>query len=171
MPEVIGYGVVRFQTCMLSNLKINLKMNKRTAVIIFVDHEGNILLQERGAYAKSGEKHGYFGGNIENGEEPIKALKRELKEELNYVPQNIKFWKKVDFICSAKGKYNNFEITIYIFISPLTKEIEKVEVREGEGKIKIPLDEELKSKNITGGYEIVLKEIKNHFADVVKLLE
>jgi len=45
---------------------------------------GNLLLQERGSYSKVGEKHGYFGGNIERGEKPKDALIRELKEELNY---------------------------------------------------------------------------------------
>ncbi len=145
-------------------------MNKKIAVLIFIDHEGNLLLQERGNYSKAGEKHGYFGGNIENGEKPKDALIRELKEELGYIPDNIKFWKKVDFLCTAEGKYNNFGVTIYIFISPLTKKLEDIKVYEGEDKIMTTLDEELKSHNIIGGYEIVLKEIKNHFAEVLKLL-
>ena len=145
-------------------------MDKKTAVLIFIDREGNLLLQERGSYSKGGEKHGYFGGNIEKGEKPKDALIRELKEELNYVPKNIKFWKKVDFLSTAKGKYNNFGVTIYIFISPLTDGLERLKVYEGGGKIMTTLDEELKSENFTGGYEIVLKEIKNHFAEVLELL-
>jgi len=32
------------------------------------------------------------------------------------------------------------------------------------------LDKELESENITGGYKIVLKELKNHFAEVKELL-
>lgn len=145
-------------------------MKKQTAVVIFIDRQGNILLQERGGYSKSGEKHGYFGGNIVKGEKPIDALKRELKEELNFLPKNIKFWKRVSFISGAEGKYKDFEITIYIFISPLTKHIEKVGVYEGEKMIKTTIDEELKSKNITGGYDLVLKEIKEHFAEVIRTI-
>ncbi|MCJ7805440.1 NUDIX hydrolase [Patescibacteria group bacterium] len=145
-------------------------MKKQSSVIIFIDCEGNLLLQERGSYSKGGEKHGYFGGNIKKGEKPKDALIRELKEELNYVPKKIKFWKKVSFLCTAEGKYNNFKVTVYIFVSPLTKRVEKAKVYEGEGLIKTTLDEELESENFTGGYEIILKEIKNHFAEVLELL-
>ena len=74
------------------------------------------------------------------------------------------------FFNTAKGKYNNFEISIYIFISPLTKKSEDLKVYEGEGKIMTTLDKELESENITGGYKIVLKELKNHFAEVKELL-
>jgi len=78
-------------------------MNKKTAVLIFIDRKENLLLQKRGSYSKGGEKLGYFGGNIDEGEEPKEALIRELKEELNYVPENIKFWKKVDFLIQQRG--------------------------------------------------------------------
>jgi len=145
-------------------------MKKETAVIIFIDDEGNILLQERGGYSKGGERHGYFGGNIEDGEKPKDSLIRELKEELNYVPKNIKFWKRVNFVCPDEGEYKNFEVTIYIFISPLTKAIEESKVLEGGGSIKTTLSKELESNNITGGYDIVLKEIKEHFEEVIRII-
>jgi mutator protein MutT len=145
-------------------------MKKETAVVIFIDDEGNILLQERDGYSKGGERHGYFGGNIEVGEKPKDALKRELKEELNYVPKNIKFWKQVNFVCPTEGDYKDFEVEIYIFISPLTKAIEEAKVYEGEGSIKTTLSKELESNNITGGYNIVLKEIKEHFEEIIRII-
>jgi 8-oxo-dGTP pyrophosphatase MutT (NUDIX family) len=144
-------------------------MNKSTAVLIFIDSEGNILLQERGYYSKTGEKHGYFGGNIEKGEKPKDCLIRELKEEIDYIPPRIRFWKKIEFLCTAEGKCKNQVVAVYIFVSPLTKEAEEVRVYEGEGVIKTTLNKELESENITGGYEIVLKEIKNHLAEVIRM--
>jgi mutator protein MutT len=145
-------------------------MIKETVVLIFIDKKGKILLQKRGTYSKGGEKLGYFGGNIEEGENPLEALVRELQEEIRYIPEKIKFWKKVDFVCSAPGKYNNFNVTIYIFVSPLDRKAEEIEVYEGEGKVVTTLDKELENKNIIGGYEIVLKKIKENLAEVLALI-
>ena len=82
-----------------------MKMKKRkVSVILFHDNKGNVLLQDRENYSKCGEEFAFFGGGIKEGENPEQALRRELKEELEFEIQNfslfkhsIGFFKEIDF--------------------------------------------------------------------------
>ncbi|HIH17265.1 MAG: 7,8-dihydro-8-oxoguanine triphosphatase [archaeon GW2011_AR6] len=61
-------------------------MRRDVAVIILYDNKKRILLQHRGK--NSPRLPGYwafFGGGIEKGETPEQAVRRECKEELNYI--------------------------------------------------------------------------------------
>lgn len=57
---------------------------REKALIIFYNKDQQILLQNREGISKHGERWGYFGGGIESGETPTRALVREIKEELCY---------------------------------------------------------------------------------------
>jgi len=62
---------------------------RRVAGIILFNSNNEILLQHRTNDAPIYPgKWGFFGGHIENGENPLEAVKRECKEELNYSLKN-----------------------------------------------------------------------------------
>ena len=63
----------------------------------FKNGELKIFLQKRTLDAPTFPNHfGFFGGGIEEGEDPEKALRREIKEELNIDIQNHIFWRSYD---------------------------------------------------------------------------
>ena len=49
---------------------------------ILTNNQGKILFQLRDENGRNPNKWGIFGGGIKKGETPVKAIKRELKEEL-----------------------------------------------------------------------------------------
>jgi len=83
---------------------------RNVSVIFLYDDNGKILLQHRGPEMKVPNKWAFFGGKIEEGETSLKAVVREIKEELNYDLKKPKFIAKHDFI------YANLEGTLYGFI-------------------------------------------------------
>src|SRR3989338_8141519 len=63
-----------------SNMK-----NLKVALILFRDENGNVLLNHRFDHQQAVEDvWEIIGGGIENNEQPIDAIKREIKEELGY---------------------------------------------------------------------------------------
>ena len=63
--------------------------------IILIANDGRILLQYRNKDNKwNQDSWGEFGGQIEEGETPEEAVKRELKEELGIELVDLKFFKK-----------------------------------------------------------------------------
>lgn len=66
---------------------------------------------------------GMFGGKIEEGESPEAALFREIKEELDYRPGNVQFFRK----------YAHFDCEQYVFVSEVSENFEnEIKVLEGE---------------------------------------
>ena len=66
---------------------------------------------------------GIFGGHIEDGESPETALFREILEELNYHPRNVRLFRKYEYI--------NYEQLV--FISEVDENFEaEIKVLEGE---------------------------------------
>ena len=65
---------------------------RKVVVVIFYDKNLNLLVEDRSKNSKVGEKYGFFGGGIEEGETSEQAIKRELIEELNYSPKVLDYW-------------------------------------------------------------------------------
>ena len=83
-------------------------MIKDDAIIILYDSNNRVLLQFRGPNAPNvKDKWSFFGGGIENGENPEEAVRRETFEELNYALQNPRliFTQDYDFGHKRGKKY------------------------------------------------------------------
>jgi 8-oxo-dGTP diphosphatase len=63
----------------------------------------------------------FFGGNIEPDEPPEDALKRELLEEIGYVPDNASFF----------GNYSDNTVLRHVYHAPLTVELNQLILGEG----------------------------------------
>ena len=81
------------------------------SVLILYTSSGHILLQHRtdDAFRLSGY-WAFFGGGIEQGENPTEALKREIREELSYQVQDPKF------LLAQKVRDEDHDNTKYVFV-------------------------------------------------------
>ncbi len=68
-----------------------------------------------------------IGGHVEEGETPEQALKREVKEELDFDLKEFRFFKK--YTCLEGDAYPNIK---YIYSGPFDLPIEKVTLLEGD---------------------------------------
>ena len=64
---------------------------------------------------------GLFGGHVEPGETPAAAIKREIFEEINYLPPSI------DFFAAFPAP----ELVRHVFVASLTVDLDRLELREG----------------------------------------
>lgn len=103
-------------------------IGKGAGVILIADN-GNILLQYRDKNNKwNQDSWSEFGGQIEEGETPEEAIKRELKEELGIRLTDLKFFKKYEFQ-RQKGIYEQF-----VFTASLNYPLESLKKQQKEGK-------------------------------------
>ena len=81
------------------------------SLFILYTSSGHILLQHRtdDAFRLPGY-WAFFGGGIEQGENPMEALKREIREELSYEVQGPKFF------LAQKVRDEENDITKYVFV-------------------------------------------------------
>jgi 8-oxo-dGTP diphosphatase len=101
----------------------------RGAGVILVDNQNKVLLQHRDNKASwDPGLWGIFGGQIEKGETPKIAAKRELKEELGIELNNLSFFRKYE-IKREKGIYEAF-----FFTAPLTISVEELKKQQKEGQ-------------------------------------
>ncbi|GGA41682.1 NUDIX hydrolase [Okeania sp. KiyG1] len=63
----------------------------------------------------------FFGGHIEPGETAEVALKRELAEEISYIPETV----------SEFGVYSDVKVVRHVFYAPLTVELKDLVLGEG----------------------------------------
>jgi len=130
-------------------------MSKRdVSIVIFHDNLGNIIFQERKEHSRVGEKYGFFGGGLEDNETKEEAIKRELKEELGFVPESLNYWTDYSFIVGEENNYKGWQINLYVFLSPITKDLDTAVVNEG-GIIKMNIKEAVKN-NLFSHYDLDL---------------
>jgi len=103
-------------------------IGKGAGVILIADN-GNVLLQYRDENNKwNQDSWSEFGGQIEEGETPEEAIKRELKEELGIELADLKFFKKYE-LQRQKGIYEQF-----VFTASLNCPLESLKKQQKEGK-------------------------------------
>ena len=84
-------------------------MARNVAIIILYDQDKKILLQHRAEDAERLPGYwAFFGGGIEAGETPERAVKRETLEELNYTLKNPRLIMKQDFLSKDETNEKNF---------------------------------------------------------------
>ncbi len=99
------------------------------AGIILIANDGRILLQYRDKDNRwNQDSWSEFGGQIEEGETPEEAVKRELKEELGIELTGLKLFKKYE-LQRKKGIYEQF-----VFTASLNYPLESLKKQQKEGK-------------------------------------
>jgi len=95
------------------------------SLFILYTSSGHILLQHRtdDAFRLPGY-WAFFGGGIEQGENPTEALRREIREELSYEVQGPKFF------LAQKVRDEENDITKYVFV----EQYQDQPLRLGEGQ-------------------------------------
>lgn len=132
-----------------------IKNLRRASLLIPYLHKDNNILVYLQRRADNAERHpgyfGLFGGGAEENETSEEALKREIKEELNFIPENYKYLGRYDSERSRKD----------VFTLEVTENFEKqITILEGDyGKwfSKDDLDKE----KIIESDRLILKEFYN----------
>jgi len=106
-------------------------MKKRNIVeAIIINYKGEFLLQKKTLDYPMvpGGPWCFFGGEIENGENPINALKRELKEEIGYFIDEYKQVKTENYKLKngVQGRRHLFKISF-------KGKISEISLQEGAG--------------------------------------
>ncbi|MCK8481046.1 MULTISPECIES: (deoxy)nucleoside triphosphate pyrophosphohydrolase [Psychroserpens] len=81
------------------------------AAIIYFGNEILCVQRPKNKLSYISEKFEFPGGKIEKGETKEEALKRELIEELNFIPTKIE-----DLFLTVVHKYPDFELTMHSFV-------------------------------------------------------
>jgi 8-oxo-dGTP diphosphatase len=127
-------------------------MDKILANIILYDGNNRVLLQHRTSDAPTYQnEYAIFGGSIEEGEDPVEAVKRECLEELEYTLDDPKLF--IDITCNSRygGKRHK-----YVYIEKYDKRKKPV-LHEGKGTKWIS-SKDLNNVQIVDHDLIVLKE-------------
>jgi mutator protein MutT len=133
---------------------------RTVAIVVFLDKDKNIVVQDRRGASKLGERYGFWGGQLNEGETPMQAIKRELKEELGYVPKKLDYWKKFSYTVREDSKHKGKMIDFHVFLSPITSELENAKVAEGKGMLKMNIDQVIKGEKFPEGSTNFLRYLK-----------
>lgn len=137
---------------------------RNVALALFTDGE-KVIIQERGKHSKVGEKYGFIGGEIEKGETKEEAIRRELQEELGLIPKNLKYIGTYPFFIQEEGKLKGWKINQVMFTSPITPEVEKANISEGKGLVKLTIEEVIDGSGFPIGSTGFLKKISNQLME------
>ena len=92
---------------------------------------------------------GIFGGHIEAGESPEMALFREILEELDYQPRNVRFFRKYEYMDCEQ----------HIFIGEVDENFEaEINVLEGEYGVFLS-ESQLKGEKVIEFDKVVFNDV------------
>lgn len=92
----------------------------------------------------------FFGGGLEIGERPEDALKREIKEEMDFIPENFRLFKKYEFDNGIK----------HVFILEVNENFDKnITINEGDGGKFLDKDGTISEVKISDEDRLVLNDV------------
>lgn len=126
--------------------RAQLLVSDAVAAIILLE-DGRYLLQHRDdlPHIWYPNHWGCFGGSVEPGENPVKALQRELREELAIEFHEANYFVQIDFNLAGLGLGPYYRKYYVVCISPA----EMAGVRLGEGKAVMAFDSDTIFKTLT----------------------
>lgn len=129
--------------------------SRRVALFVLRDEKGKILLQHRSKDTERLPDHwAFFGGEIENGETPEKAVKREAKEELDIELKDFKLFKRYVFKDANRESF--------VFVAKLEHTVEQLRKQQKEGQnLGLFSFEELNGLKIIKNDMIILRDLFN----------
>lgn len=119
-----------------------------------------VFLQKRNKNARVLADHfAFFGGKMEKGENPIQALEREIKEELDFDVKNYQFL----------GQYHSFSdvsVMLNVYFVKIGDDFENmITVREGEYGKFFSEDEVAKEPKLIESDKMIIKDLYNLLRD------
>ena len=132
---------------------------REMSLMIFFDKKQNIVCQIRGKHSRVGEKYGFWGGGKQGNETKEETLKRELIEELGYIPKTYKYWTKYKSTMKEKP-YVGLQVLCHIYISPITKRLMQSRPNEGGRLLKINIDKAIQNNGFHWADKKLLKKLK-----------
>lgn len=100
---------------------------RQVALIILYDEDNRLLLQHRSEDAPTLPGFwGFFGGDIEANENPLEAIHRETREELEYSLENPTLLLEPELVLP------NGRIKAFIYVEKLNNEKSRLTLREGQ---------------------------------------
>ena len=128
---------------------------KVSTLVPYLVRENDILvyLQKRDKDAKRlPDYFGFFGGGSENDENPQQTLLREIKEELNFIPEGFSHFKQYEFESSIRD----------IFILEVDDNFEnKIQVLEGQYGRWFREGEVINEQKLSDSDRLALRDIFN----------
>ena len=131
--------------------KLNNTVGKiEVSVVIFCDKLGNVIVQKRGKKSRNNEKYALWGGMVKKRETGDEAIKRELTEELGFIPKILDKCGDYEFDIK-EGKYKGEKILFHVYLSPIPEEWKDSPVHEGEKMVMLKTTEITNNPNFFQG--------------------
>lgn len=127
------------------------------AAVIFLNKKNNLLLYLRDNKPEIPYPNTWalLGGHLENKETPLEALKREIKEEINFDIKNSKFVGTFDDLVGN---------LVYVYKSNMNRKLSELTLSEGQRLGYFSLNEALKL-NMS---DVLKTFLKNHLEDILQ---
>ena len=98
---------------------------------------------------------------MEENETPEEAVRRELFEELSVEDIGLKYWGEFSFTPTDPVNEQRGPYEFHIFIAPISPELLKAKVSEGESLVLMPIDDVIRGEGFTAGMTEFVKKLKS----------
>jgi 8-oxo-dGTP pyrophosphatase MutT (NUDIX family) len=108
------------------------------AAALLLDEQGRYLMQVRDdvPHILHPGALGLFGGGIEAGEEAEGAVRRELDEEIGFVPGDLAYWRPLWVPVLGGGSLRSARVEVFLGSIPAAR-VPGLDQREGAGRLLI----------------------------------
>jgi ADP-ribose pyrophosphatase len=100
--------------------------HRAAVAVLAIDNEDNVLVVKQYRYPIANELIELPAGLVDEGETPLEAAKRELREETGYIANS---WDKLISFYTSPGSHDE---KIYIFLAKGIKKVGDQQLDEGE---------------------------------------